>query len=138
MSYTIGWRDKTVTVNTGAEAVAALEQIAAETSGPFLMQVGSVDSPDVGIELVYGCTERAMLMYADENFGGWALDPDLPLAAEDLDYDYGSVEPDRTRITAAQARRAVAEFIDTGGRPSGLSWLDEHHLANLADTRDDA
>lgn len=138
MNYTIGWRDKTVTVNTGTEAAAALQQIAADTTGPFLIQVGSADSPDVGIELIYGCTDRAMLMYADESFGGWAFDPDLPLAAEDLDYDYGSVEPDRTRLTAAQASRAVTEFIDTGTRPSGLSWLDEHHLASLADTRDNA
>ena len=38
---------------------------------------------------------------------GGGVDLDVPLAAEDLSYDYGAVEPAGIRLTATQAHRAV-------------------------------
>jgi Immunity protein Imm1 len=43
-------------------------------------------------------------------------------ADRDLDYDHGSIEPDRTRLSAKTARAAVAEFVATGRRPACVTW----------------
>jgi hypothetical protein len=105
------WRDQQKTVDTGDQARAALKEIAADPGGPFLMHVAPVDQDTDGpmIQLVYGHADRAMLTYTDHDFGGHAVDPDIAPAAADLDYDYGSVPPELTRLTDAQARQAVAE-----------------------------
>ena len=92
-----------VEVTSGDEARAALESVAA--GGPYLMHVTPKGGNEPMIQLVYGRAERAMLV--------------------DPYYDYGSIEPDRTRLSAAQARRAVAEFVDTGRRPTCVSWLEQ-------------
>jgi hypothetical protein len=65
-----------------------------------------------------------MVMYADKDRGGWGVEASLEPLPEDLDYNYGLVEPDRTRVTAAAARRAVQEYVTTGKQPTNLSWLD--------------
>jgi hypothetical protein len=39
---------------------------------------------------------------------------DLALLTRDLDYDHGSIESDRTRLSATTARAAVAEYVATG------------------------
>ena len=121
MTYTIGWSEGEATVTTPAEAEAVLEQLAADPRGPFLVHVAPDNGSDALIELVYGQADRAMLTYTDDAFGGTATDPDLPPAGE-LHYDYGTVDPDRSRLTRTRASRAVAEFVATGARPSGLSW----------------
>ncbi len=43
-------------------------------------------------------------------------------ASRDLGYDYGAVEPARTRLSARTARAAVAEFVTTGKRPTCVTW----------------
>ena len=121
MTYTIGWSEGEATITTPAEAEAVLDQLAADPRGPFLVHVAPDDGSDALIELVYGRAERAMLTYTDSNFGGTATDPDLP-AGDELHYDYGTVGPDRSRLTQARARRAVADFVATGSRPAGLHW----------------
>jgi hypothetical protein len=122
MSYTIGWSEGEATVATASEAVAVLDGIAADPRGPFLVHVAPDDGGDSLIEMVFGRADRAMLTYTDAGFGGRAVDPQVPMATEDLNYDYGSVEPARTRLTAAQARRAIAEYVTTGRRPTCVMW----------------
>jgi hypothetical protein len=62
-----------------------------------------------------------MIIYADDEQGGWGLEPSLPPLTHDLNYDHGSIEPDRTRVSVAAARQAVREYITTGRQPSNLS-----------------
>jgi hypothetical protein len=124
MTYTIGWKDGHATVATSAEAEAVLDQIAASGRGPMLMHIAP--DPDDGdgplIQMVWGDPERATLTYTDHDSGGRAVEPGIPLADRDLDYDYGSIEPERTRLSAKAARAAVAEFVTTGRQPTCVSW----------------
>jgi hypothetical protein len=77
------------------------------------------------MELVWGHPERAMVMYVDDDQGGWGFEPSLPPLTGDLNYDYGSIEPERTRVSVAGARQAVQEYVATGQQPTNLSWFDE-------------
>jgi Immunity protein Imm1 len=63
-----------------------------------------------------------MLSYADDDWDGQAVEPGLPPLTHDLDYDYGAIEPERTRLSAKMARAAVAEFVATGKRPTCVTW----------------
>ena len=123
MTYTISWAVEDATVSTVAEAEAVLDRIAA--SGGCYMTYVAPD-PDDGngplIQMVWGDPERAWLAYTDEESGGWAVEPGLPPLTRDLDYDHGSIEPARTRLSAKAARAAVAEFVATGRRPTCVSW----------------
>jgi Immunity protein Imm1 len=122
MTFTIGWKDGHATVATAAEAEAALDRIVASGDGPLLLHVAPDDGGDALIQMVWGDPERAMLTYTEDEFGGRAVEPGMPLAPRDLDYDYGSIEPDRTRLSARMARAAVAEFVATGRRPTCVTW----------------
>jgi hypothetical protein len=77
------------------------------------------------MQLIWGDPERAAVMYSDDVEGGWGFEPALSPLAKDLDCDYGSIEPDRTRVTATAARLAVQEYVTTGRQPTNLSWFDE-------------
>jgi hypothetical protein len=72
--------------------------------------------------MVWGDPERAMLTYVDAGFAGRAVEANLSLATRHLDYDHGSIEPERTRLSAKTARKAVAEFVATGQRPTCVTW----------------
>ncbi len=120
MSYTIGWSDQEATVSSPTEAEAVLDRIA--VSGRRYLTHIAPDDGDSLIEMVWGDPERAMLTYSDDGFSGQAVEPALPLATRDLDYDYGSIEPERTRLSAAVARAVVAEFVATGRRPTCVTW----------------
>lgn len=122
MSYIIGWSEGETTITTASEAEAVLDRIAVDPRGPFLVHIAPDDGDDSLIEMVFGCADRAMLTYTDAGFGGRAFDPQTPMAMHDLNYDYGSVEPARTRLTATQARQAVAEYVTTGQRPTCVTW----------------
>ncbi|MEN3305362.1 MAG: hypothetical protein V7603_1564 [Micromonosporaceae bacterium] len=123
MNYTISWGVEDATVSTPVEADEVLDRIAA--GGRRYMTYVAPD-PDDGdgplIQMVWGDPDRAMLTYTDHDFGGRAVEPGIPLADRDLDYDSGSVEPDRTRLSAKAARAAVAEFVATGQRPTCVTW----------------
>jgi hypothetical protein len=121
VSYTIGWSDDEATVSSPAEAEAVLDRIAA-SGRRYLTHVAPDDGGDSLIELVWGDRERATLTYAESGFSGQAVEPSMPPATRDLDYDYGSVEPERTRLSAATARAAVSEFVATGKRPTCVIW----------------
>jgi hypothetical protein len=120
MSYTVGWSGRRATVATAAEVEAVLDRIAAD--GRFLVQIAPDPDRESLIEMVWGDPERAMLTYADPDWDGLAVEPALPLASDDLDYDHGSIEPDRTRLSAATARQAVVEYVATGKRPTCVTW----------------
>jgi hypothetical protein len=121
VSYTIGWSDQDATVNTAAEAEAVLDRIAT-TGRRHLVHVADDTGMGGLIEMVWGDPERAMLSYADEDWDGQAVEPGMPVATKDLGYDFGAIEPDRTRLSARAARAAVAEFVATGRRPTNVSW----------------
>jgi hypothetical protein len=125
-TFTIGWAHGEAQVASPDEMEAMLDRLAADPRGPFLTHIAP-DSADPDraalIELVFGCRDRAMLTYADDDFGGTAVEPGLPEPDTELTYDQGAVEPYRSRLSAAAARRAVVEFVATGRRPSGLDWL---------------
>jgi hypothetical protein len=125
MTYTIGWSYGSARVETAEETGAVLDRVATDPRGPLLMHVAPGDDNGSLMELVWGHPDRAMVMYADNDQGGWGVDPSLPPLAEDLDYNYGSVEPARTRVTAAAARKAVQEYVTTGKQPTNLSWFAE-------------
>ena len=123
MTYTIEWSGSAAEVTTAEEADAILDRIAADPRTYLTHVVPAND--DSMMELVWGHPERAMVMYADENQGGWGFEPSLPSLTEDLNYDHGSIEPERTRVTATAARQAVREYVTTGKRPTNLSWFGE-------------
>jgi hypothetical protein len=122
VTYTIGWRGGHAVVSTAAESEAVLDRVAASGHGPILMHIAPDDGRESLVEMVWGDPERAMLMYADPQDGGWAVEPGIAAAIRDLGYDYGAVESDRTRLSAKTARAAVAEFISTGKQPTGVTW----------------
>ncbi len=122
MTYTIGWSDGEAEVDTPAETERVLDQIAVSGDGPYLVHVAPRVGPGALIELVWGDSERAMLSYADDDWDGQAFEPGLAPLTRDIGYDYGSVEPDRTRLSTKLARDAVAEFVATGQRPTCVSW----------------
>jgi hypothetical protein len=99
MTYTIGWGVEDATVSTPGEAEEVLDRIAA-TGRRHLVHVAHKTGTGGLIEMVWGDPERAMLSYADDDWDGQAVEPGMPLATEDLGYDYGSIEPDRTRLSA--------------------------------------
>jgi hypothetical protein len=121
MTYTIGWGVEDATVSTPGEAEEVLDRIAA-TGRRHLVHVAHKTGTGGLIEMVWGDPERAMLSYADDDWDGQAVEPGMPLATEDLGYDYGSIEPARTRLSAKTARAAVAEFVATGQRPTCVTW----------------
>jgi hypothetical protein len=123
MTYTIEWSGSEAEVTTTEEADAVLNRIAAEPRA-YLVHVIPPGNTSV-LEVVWGHPERAMVMYADDEQGGWGLEPSLPPLVHDLNYDHGSIEPDRTRVSVAAARQAVREYITTGRQPTNLSWFDE-------------
>jgi hypothetical protein len=94
MTYTIEWSGSAAEVTTAAEVDAVLDRIAADPRA-YLVHVIPPGNTSV-LELVWGHPERAMIMYADDRQGGWGIEPSLPPLAEDLNYDHGSVEPERT------------------------------------------
>jgi hypothetical protein len=123
-TYRVSWSEGGATVSTPAEVEAVLDHIAAGGGGAFLVHLWPEADEDAGVELVWGDSARAMLMYTDTDgeAGGWAVEPGVPLASRDLDYDHGSIEPVRTRLSAKAARAAVAEFVATGQRPTCVTW----------------
>ena len=124
MAYTIGWSDSEAQVADAEEAGTVLDRIIADPKGPYLLHVIPPNDGSI-MQLIWGDSERAAVMYSDDIEGGWGFEPSLPPLAKDIDCDYGSIEPDRTRVTVAAARQAVQEYVATGRRPSNLSWLDE-------------
>jgi hypothetical protein len=124
MTYTIGWSEGQAEVTTAEEAGVVLDRIAATPKSVYLLQVGPNDDSSV-MELIWGHPDRAAVMYADDVRGARAFEPSIPPLAKDINYDYGSIEPEFTRVTAAAARLAVQEYVSTGRQPTNLSWLDE-------------
>lgn len=126
MTFTIGWSQGSATAENAEEIDAVLDRIAADPRRrAFLVHIAPVDDDQSLMELVWGHPERAMVMYTDDDCGGWGFEPSLAPLTTDLNYDYGSIEPERTRVSAAAARQAVREYVTTGRQPTNLSWFDD-------------
>jgi hypothetical protein len=134
-TYTLawGWNDadpsgqNTIQVTTIEELDAALDSLT--TGGPYLITVyegtwatGEPARPD-GFQLVWGHPQRAALTWLGDD-AAIAVDPSLPQWPEPIGHDQDAASPRRTRLTPAQARRALREYLRTGRRPTSVVWLE--------------
>lgn len=133
-TYIIGWGEDdqdpsgqhTLRVTTVDEVDAALDRIAAR-GRTYLVDVyrdiPAQSSPAYGFQIVWGHPERAAMTWLGEH-PGRAVDPSLPPWPEPIGYDHGEAQPARTRVTPAQVRAALREYLRTGQRPTTITWTE--------------
>ncbi|MGA8115901.1 MAG: Imm1 family immunity protein [Actinocatenispora sp.] len=136
-TFTVAWgRDDTqpdgqhsVQVSTVAELDDVLDRIEA-TGAAFAVDIYRTDDPHeipYGLQLGVGHQHRPFLLYAgDAPAGGLGVDTAVEEWPEDIEFDTGGEPtgygPDRTRVTAEQARHAAGEYVTTGRRPTTGTW----------------
>lgn len=134
-SYVFGWGENgqdpsgqhTLRVTSADEVDAALDRICAD-GGIYQVDVyeeipGEDDAiPPYGFQIVWGHPERAAMAWLGDGAGD-AADPSLPLWPEPIYYDFGEALPERIRVTPAQVRAAVREYVHTGQRPTAVNWI---------------
>ena len=125
-----GWDDGVAPFSTADELDILLDRIAAsrDTDGNGykvgVLSNAAHDGPlPVGVEITLGHPERSSVLYLGPDGDGIAVDPTLAT------WEGGPVwfniygvpsdcEADRLRVTPAQAREVVREFVRTGHRPT--------------------
>ena len=120
--YSVYWgADNTIEVSAPDELDVVLDRIASE--GPHIVDVVPDGNDDVGLQIGVGHPDRAVLLLFGTD-GGYAHQPDLPLWADPIDFDYGgqatTYPSAHTRVTPLTARHATHEYLSTGAPPSGL------------------
>jgi hypothetical protein len=133
-TYTLAWgRDhqdpsgqNTLQVSTVEELDAALDALAA-TGRTYLVDVYEgtwamgEPTPPYGFQLIWGHPQRAAMTWLGED-PAIAVDGSLPLWPEPIGYDQGEAQPPDTRLTPAQVREALHEYLRTGQRPTRVRW----------------
>jgi hypothetical protein len=134
-TYTVAWGwnsddpsgQNTIRVGTAEELDAALDALTA--GGPYLVDIfkgtwtkGEPAPPD-GFQLVWGHPHRAALTWLGED-AAIAVDPELPEWPELIGHDQDAASADRTRLTPAQARQALHEYLRIGQRPTSITWVE--------------
>ncbi len=133
--YTLAWGhnaedpsgQNTIRVSTADELDAALDTLAA--GGPYLVDVyqgtwtKGAPAPPGGFQLVWGHPQRAALTWLGQD-AAIAADPSLPEWPEPIGHDQDAADPRRTRLTPAQARQALHEYLHTGQRPTSIAWAE--------------
>ena len=136
-TYTLAWGyndddpsgQNTVRVHTSHELDTALDTIAANSS-PVMVTIypgtwtAGQPTPPHGFQLMWGHPHRAVLSWFG-NEAATASDPHLPPWPEPIGHDLDSAEPWLTRITPAQARVALHEYLRTEARPTTVAWDDQ-------------
>jgi hypothetical protein len=123
------------TVQTVEELDTVLDRIERQrgTDGlPFVVDITDdrefVGFP-VGLHMSIGGQHRAKVFWNGTPAGGSGIgvEPGVsPWDGEPIAFDYGGMPteetPDTLRVTPKAARQAAREFIETGQRPTCLTW----------------
>jgi hypothetical protein len=132
--FEIQWDNgsKTVEVENASDLDAVLDGIETE-KGPggraFVVDITSGETYKgipVGLHMSVGHPDRAKVIWVGPG-DGIGYQPDVaPWAGDIIAFDYGHLpteeEPEYLRVTPAMAREAARQFIETGQRPTCLSW----------------
>ncbi len=133
--YTLAWghnRDdssgqNTIRFATVDDLDAAFDRITAD--GPWLVNIypgtwayGEPAPPD-GFQLMWGHPHRAALTWLGDD-AAIAVDASLPEWPEPIGHDQDAASPRWTRLTPAQAREAICEWLATRRRPTNVTWVD--------------
>ena len=138
MSYIVSWdgpsatdpnRGYEIVVNTVAEADAAIDRVVAqtETEGiPFAAQIHRADA-EGSLMVGLGHGSRAFVDWLmDAGHRQTAIEPGVEPQDEPIGFDvYGQWherDPEETMVTPPTARRAIREYVNSGQRPTGLTW----------------
>jgi len=71
---------------------------------------------------VWGHRYRAALTWLGPD-AATGVDPTLSLLPAPIDHDQDAASPRRTRLTPAQVRAALHEYLHTGTRPNTITWI---------------
>lgn len=104
---------------TGGDDVDHLMRVLT-TAAPFGATLRATDDGAVASELVVGIHDTRGALYYSDDTGAWyshgsTPDGDGPVYAE-VDF------PDHSEIPAADIRAALAEYVQTQARPTGVTW----------------
>ncbi|GIH21370.1 Imm1 family immunity protein [Rugosimonospora africana] len=133
-TYTMawGWDDDdpsgqhTIRVQTVEDVDTALNRLASDGAVRVIDVYEGVwaegqPTPPYGFQLVWGHPERAALTWLGDD-PAIAADPSLPEWTEPIPNDQDETPPHHTRITPAQVREALHQYIHTRRQPTNVRW----------------
>lgn len=136
MKYLLGWGrpgqgpggSYDIAVSSPADLDTALDAIAT-TGTPMLVNIiDAWDGHDIpyGLQIGIGTGERSCARYTGKPADGLGYDPAVAPPRDPITFDLGgepvTVEPERLRLSMAQAREAARQYVATGGRPTCIAW----------------
>lgn len=125
-----GGTEKITTTAELDHVLDRVEQLRSTDGLPFLITVTQLGSGDgvieYGLQIGVGHPHRSRLLYVGPPAGGFAYNPDTPPWDSDISFDFGGIptedDPNHTRLTPNLARQAARQYVDTGQRPTCVSW----------------
>jgi hypothetical protein len=112
-------------VNSAAELDTVFDEIAADGQHMVTIYPANGDLNGPSLQVGIGHPKRGFVLWLGPDMG-YGFDPALEPLDEELTFDYGGeptdYAPDRTRVTAEQARQAAHEFVATGERTRSVAW----------------
>lgn len=138
MRFHLTWEGRTRTVASAGDVDTALEEVAALVDARGLPVVVTVMPPDAEdlpyfdedapdfLQAGIGHPDLAFVTWTGHP-GGHGYEPDRPPGPPGVRFLYEGQpvypEPAELRVAPETARRAVREYVTTGGRPACLRWL---------------